>query len=177
MRCSGWSSLAISVCSGLLLTPSAAAHVVPTPSFLTGGGVSTLTLEAPNEREAPMTGLRVTVPERFRIASARSSGPWRASVSGRVATWRGGRLQARRTERFTLDVEAPDEAGSVDLAAAQLYPGGDVVRWTVPVTVVPGNEPSQNLEAALVAGVIGILGMTAVALFIWQRRVKPLQER
>jgi uncharacterized protein YcnI len=178
MRCSAWSSLAISVCSGLLFAASAAAHVIAKPSFLTGGRVSTLTLEAPNERDAPMTALRVTVPQGFTIVSARSTGAWAASASGRVVTWRGGRLAGRRLQIFTLELKAPDRAGSVQLDALQLYPDDEVVRWPVSVTVVPGEEPSQNLGAALVAGVIGLLGLTAVAVFLWQRRASPkLQEK
>jgi uncharacterized protein YcnI len=161
-----------------VLAAPAAAHVIAKPSFVKGGRVSTLTLEAPNERNAPMTGLRVTVPEGFTIVSARSTGAWSANASSRVATWRGGRLAGRRIQLFTLELRAPDRPGSVELDARQLYPDGEVVRWPVSVTVVPGEEPSQNLGTALVAGVIGLLGLTAVAVFLWQRRTPPkLQEK
>ena len=51
MRCSGWSSLAISVCSALVLAAPAAAHVVATPGFLPSESSESITFEAPNERD------------------------------------------------------------------------------------------------------------------------------
>ena len=54
MRCSGWSSLAISACSGvaaaLVLAAPAAAHVVATPTFLASKSSESIGFEAPNER-------------------------------------------------------------------------------------------------------------------------------
>jgi uncharacterized protein YcnI len=176
MRCSAWSSLAISVCSALLLAAPAAAHVVAEPSFVTGGSVSTLTFQAPNEREPPMTGLRVTVPQGFSIVQARPVGPWRGRVAGATAIWQGGLLPAKGIASFSLDVKAPARAGSVELDAVQTYPDRQVVRWPVALTVVPGAKPSQNLGAALVAGMLGLLALTALVVFLRQRRLRSVQD-
>ena len=83
MRCSAWSSLVISVCSALVLAVPAAAHVTPTPSFITADGTTSLSLTGPNERDEPMTGLVVTVPDGFRISRAEQGEGW---VSGHGST-------------------------------------------------------------------------------------------
>jgi uncharacterized protein YcnI len=177
MKYSAWSSLAISACSALVLVGQATAHVVATPSFVTGGSTSTLTFAAPNERDVPMTGLAVTVPAGFTIVEARPAGAWHASVGGQTATWRGGRLVPKGTHSFSLDVKARTEAGTVELEAEQTYPDRGTVRWPISLTVVPGAKPSENLGTALVVGVLGLLGLTAAVILLWQRRLKSLQEK
>jgi len=83
MRCSAWSSLAISVCSALVLAVPAAGHITVVPPFVSSAGTATLTLTAPNERDEPMTGLVVTVPDGFRISRAEQGEGW---VSGHGST-------------------------------------------------------------------------------------------
>ena len=66
MRCSGWSSLAISVCSGLAIALSlaapASAHVVAVQPYIATGSTRVLILTSPNERSEPMTGFRLARP-------------------------------------------------------------------------------------------------------------------
>jgi uncharacterized protein YcnI len=177
MRCSGWSSLAILVCSALVLAVPAAAHVYPTPSYVPGGKTSTLALSVPNERDVPMSAVTLTVPEGFRVVGAQPAGGWTAAVTDRSATWSGGELPGRGTANLTVELEAPAEPGSVSLLAEETYPDGGVVRWPVAVTVVPGDEASQNLRAALVVGILGLLVITALALLLRRRRPRSLQEK
>ena len=177
MRCSGWSSLAISVCSALLLAAPAAAHVYPRPSYVEGGRTSTISLSVPNEREAGMTSIEITAPDGFRMIAAQPPAGWTAEVNGRVARWSGAPLPARGSATLTLELRAPAESGDVELTATERFADGGTVTWPVALTVVPGDEPGQHLGAALAAGVIAILGLTAAGLFLWQRRVRSLQER
>jgi hypothetical protein len=59
------------------------------------------------------------------------------------------------------------------LEAEQLYRTGDVVRWPVSLTVIPGSDtPSQNLGLAAVVGLIGLLAVAAVVVFAWRRRAE-----
>ncbi|HLG10048.1 MAG TPA: hypothetical protein VI409_15375 [Gaiellaceae bacterium] len=177
MRCSGWSSLAISVCSGLALAAPAAAHVTVVPPFVSAGDTATLSLTGPNEREAEMTGFAVTVPSEFRIVEARSADSWRSAVQGTTATWQGDSLASGAEATFTLEVEGPVGPGPAVLEAAQLYPGGEIVRWTVALTVTPAAEtPSQNLGWALVTALAGLVVISGIGVAVL-RRTRSLQER
>jgi uncharacterized protein YcnI len=177
MKYSAWSSLAISVCSALVAAGPAYAHVYPAPGYVSGGATSTVTLSVPNERSVAMSALALTVPKGFRIVEARSARGWTAHVSGHTATWTGGRLPGRATASLEVQLQAPAEPGSVSLLAEQRYPDGQVVRWPVSLTVVPGAEASQHLGIALVVGIFGLLAITAVAVFLRQRRFRSLQEK
>jgi hypothetical protein len=176
MRCSAWSSLAISVCSALVFAATAGAHVISMPSYVQGGETSSVLLSVPNERSKPMRAVTITVPRGFRIASARSVAEWNASVQGRTATWSGGALPVAVTAHLTLDLEAPEKPGVVTLLAKESYTDG-AVRWPVTLTVIPGKEASQNLGAALVVGILGLLAITGLALLFGRRRTRSLQEK
>jgi uncharacterized protein YcnI len=90
MKCSGWSSLAISVCRGearlalgtasafvsLALVSVASGHVFPTPQFLPSQGTESVTLDVPNERDVPMTGFVVNAPPGLEIEHAHPADGW-----------------------------------------------------------------------------------------------------
>jgi uncharacterized protein YcnI len=177
MRCSGWSSLAISVCSALLLAGPAAAHVTVVPPFVPANGTDIVSLTGPNEREEPMTGFEVSVPSEFRIVHAHAADGWDESVQGSTATWIGGSLAPGAETTFRLELEAPSAPGPGSLEAVQRYPGGDVVTWDVGLTVTPeSGSSSQNLGWALVTALIGVAVIAAVGVALL-RRTRSLQER
>jgi len=180
MRCSGWSSLAISACSALLLASAASAHVVPGPTFLSTGESATLALSGPNERDEEMTSFSVTVPGGLEIVRAHPAPGWVAGVEGAAATWTGGSLAPGDEATFELELEVLAEPGLVELEAVQGYPGGEVVRWPVRVTILPAaaSSPSRSLGWALTAGLAGLLAVGGVAALAWRRRrTRALQER
>ena len=49
--------------------------------------------------------------------------------------------------------------------------------WPVTLVVVPADEPSEQLGVALVVGLVGLLGLTIGAAFLWRRTSRPLQEK
>jgi hypothetical protein len=173
MRCSGWSSLAISVSSaiGLLLAPSAAAHVVAAPAFVASGSSGSVTFSGANERDVPMTAFALTVPAGLEIAHAHELEGWDETVDGSTATWRGGPLAPTEEIAFGITLDADVEPGVVELQAVQRYPDGGEVSWPVALTITPAEEsPSQNLALAGVVGLIGLLLVVAVAMLAWRRR-------
>ena len=177
MRCSGWSSLAISVCSALALAAPAAAHITAVPPFIAANDSATVSLSGPNERDVAMTGLGVTVPSEFRIVHAHPADGWESSVRGSTAIWTEGSLAPRAEATFKLELEAPAEPGPATIEIAQRYPGGDVVTWGVGLTVTPASEaPSQNLGWALVTALVGLIVLAAVGV-AFVRRTRSLQER
>lgn len=158
---------------------TALAHVLPQPQFVVAGGVSTLSLAGPNERDAQMTGLSVTVPEGLRIVAARDVGAWRATVDERSAIWTGGSLAPMAEASFELELDVSAEPGTLVLETTQLYPDGQAVPWPVSVTVLPapGEAPGQNLGWALAAGGAGLVVTAGLAVLAWRRRSRSLQER
>jgi uncharacterized protein YcnI len=178
MKCSGWSSLAISVCSALVLAGSASGHVLPTPHFLPSQSTESVTLDVPNERDAPMTGFVVNAPAGLEIEHAHPADGWEEEFDDSSARWTGGPLAALTTTRFGISLRAEKEPGAFMLEAELLYDDDGVVRWQVPMTVTPAEEgASQNLALAAVVGLIGILVVGAVAMLAWRRREPPLQEK
>ncbi len=182
MRCSAWSSLAISACSALVFAAPAAAHVTASPPWLSANGVTTVHLTGPNERDEPVTALEVTVPPGFRIVGAEPFDDWITEATEITATWRGGSLDPNDEATFTLDIEAPAKTGAIELEAVQRYPGGDKVTWPIELTVIPGHvfETEQlgdsMLLVVLVAFVLGLFvaGVTFLLIRLIRR---SLQER
>jgi len=171
MRCSGWSSLAISVCSALLLAGTAAAHVVATPAYLPSGSSESITFSAPNERDAPMTAFSVTVPAGLEIVHAHEVEHWDEGVDGSTATWLGGPLAPNEEASFGMTLKADAEPGVVELQAQQRYTDGGVVSWPVSLTITPATEsPSQNLAMAGVVALIGVLAAVAITMLARRRR-------
>jgi uncharacterized protein YcnI len=178
MRCSGWSSLAISVCSALLLVGSASAHVFPTPQFLPSQSTESVTLDVPNEREQPMTGFVVKAPAGLEIEHAHPADGWEEEFDAASARWTGGPLAGLTTTKFGISLNAATDPGEAVLETELLYGDGGVVRWPVPITVLPAEEgSSQNLALAAVVGLIGLLVVGAVAMLAWRRGSRPLQEK
>src|SRR5262245_26931930 len=175
MRCSGWSSLAISACSGiaaaLVLAAPAAAHVVATPPFLASKSSGSIAFEAPNERSDPMTSFTLSAPDGIVIEHAHPADGWVGTVEDGAATWTGGSLVAGQTTDFRATLRADTEPGVVTLTATQSYDSGAVVEWPVTLTVTPAAEsPSENFAVAGVVGLIGVLVVIAIALLARRRR-------
>ena len=173
MRCSGWSSLAISVSSAVALAipGSAAAHIVATPPFFASGSSESISFTGPNERDDPMTAFAMTVPPGIEIAHAHEVEGWDESVEGSTATWLGGPLAPDGELAFGMTLEADAEPGVVELQAEQRYPGGEVVSWPVALTITPADDSaSQNLALAGVVGLIGTLVVAAIGMLAWRRR-------
>ena len=179
MRCSGWSSLAISVCSALFFVGTAAAHVVATPAFIPSGSSESITFSAPNERDARMIAFAVTAPAGLEIEHAHEIEFWDEGVDGSTATWLGGPLAPNEEIGFGMTLHADAEPGVVELQAQQRYADGGIVTWPVALTITPATEsPSQNLALAGVVALIGVLAVVAVAMLAWRRRSSgALQEK
>jgi uncharacterized protein YcnI len=174
MRCSGWSSLAISACSALgalVLAAPAAAHVVAAPTFLASKSAESITFEAPNERSDPMTSFTLVPPDGIEIEHAHPADGWDETIEDGAATWTGGSLAARAIAHFGATLKADTGPGTVTLTARQGYDSGAVVEWSVPLLVTPAEaSPSENLALAGIVGLLGVLVVVAVALLAWRRR-------
>jgi uncharacterized protein YcnI len=145
--------------------------VVATPAYLPSESSESITFEAPNERAAPMTEFTVTAPPGLVIHHANPVTGWTGVADGTSATWTGGSLPPKQTERFAILLKADVDPGLVQLDAKQLYDDGNVVSWPVQITVLPAAEsPRQNLALAGVVALIGLLMVVAIAMLAWRRR-------
>ena len=175
-----WSLIPLGALSALALAfpHEASAHVVATPPFVAANGTATVSLSTPNERSAPMTGFRVTVPSGFVIEHAHPAAGWESGLEQSTATWTGGSLPGGGITEFAVQLKTPSEPAPVELTAELLYTGGDVVRWQVPLTVTPPEEtPSENLALAAIVGLVGLVALAGVIALTWWRRRRSLQEK
>jgi hypothetical protein len=154
----------------------AGAHLTPEPSFVAAGSEQQLLLTVHNDRDATMTGFRLTVPEGFRILAAGGDEDWSEAVEGARATWTGGALEPLEPVVFEVDVAvAALEPGTVELRGDQLYADGESISWPVPMTVVPpgGSTTGDVAITGTAIGILAILGALVFASFglvFWQRR-------
>ena len=175
MRCSAWSSRAISVCSALAVAlvaaGAASAHVIASPTFIPSEGTERISFSGPNERARPMTAFTVTAPTGLEIEHAHPVSGWTEQWSASKASWTGGSLAPRADVTFGVTFKATAKPGVLNVQAQQRYPDGGIVSWPVPLTVVPPEQsPSQNLALAGVVGLIGVLTVVAIGMLAWRRR-------
>lgn len=166
----------------LALPAGALAHVTLSPPFVEAGVATRVALETPNERPPhATTSLVVEAPVGVELAEA---GPppagWSVVVSGRRARWTGGRIEGERTVSFPLLVTARTRAGLQSLRVTQDYEDGETVSWETSLTVLPAAgdaAPSQRLDRALAAGVVGVVVIAASLVLLRLARRRSLQER
>ena len=169
--------------SALLLAQPAAAHLTAEPAFLAAASSEQILLTVHNDRDATMTGFRLTVPDGFRIAAAGGDESWNGTVDGRSASWTGGSLAAFRPTTLEVELEAAGAMpGPVVFRGDQLYADDETVSWPVTLTVVPaGSNPGDDAVSATAIVILVVLGLLVVGTFglvFWQRRRDPrLQER
>jgi hypothetical protein len=176
MRFSAWSSLAISVCSGLALFVAgpASAHVIAMPTYVPSRSSQVIVFSGPNERQKTMTTFRLDAPTGLEIEHAHPVDGWTEKFTTATATWTGGSLAPRADVPFRLTLKATAQPGILNVKAEQRYPDGGIVSWSVPITVVPAEEsPSQNFAMAGVVGLIGVLIVIVLAMLAWRRRSLP----
>jgi LPXTG-motif cell wall-anchored protein len=170
--------------TGLLLAGPAAAHLTAEPAFLAVGSTQRIALTVHNDRDATMTGFRLTVPEGFRIRAAGGDESWTNIVEGATSSWTGGSLAAFRPTTLEVDLEAAGVApGPVVLRGDQLYADEGTVSWPVTLTVVPagsgtGGDDAVGGTAIVILVGLGLLVVGTFALVFWRRRRDArLQER
>lgn len=164
----------------LLAAPGALGHATVSPAFLASGEEGELRLEAPNERDEPMTALAVRLPAGLEAAAGQPETPgWQLEADGPRVVWTGGPAAGGEVVLFRLRARASGEPGPVTIEVEQRYASGAVVRWSPPFTVLPaaGDAPRQYLGRALVAAAAGLVvvgGSLVVARRL--RRRRPAKE-
>ena len=181
MRCSGWSSLAISACSALVsalvLAAPAAAHLSVNPAQVRAGALVDLVLSVPNAEDARgVDQVTVRVPAAFQLDDAEAKAGWTQSRAGRAITWRGGPIPRGQFARFGIRGTAPARAGTVffNVLAGDRTGTSSTYRVGLEVTAhaLEDNGARSLGTAALVAALVAIvlsLAALFVGLYLWLR--------
>jgi hypothetical protein len=181
MRFSGWSSLAISVCSALIFAAPAGAHLSINPDTVRAGEIVDLVFSVPNAADTiGIDRVTIDVPEEFVLDDGEAITGWTQSRTGQTLTWTGGNIPLREFARFTIRGFAPPQAGTVLFNVLVADRTGTSLTYRVGIQVVshgPRDNGARSLgKAALVIAVIGAglaLAAMFVALYVWLRPPPP----
>ena len=162
-----------------VFVPAAAAHVTAQPAFVAVGVEATVSFDAPNERDRPMTALEVIAPEGVELLAADAPRGWRGQVRGGRASFTGGSLPTGATLLFPVRVRASGEPRAAVFRATQHFDDGATVRWETPLTLLPGSaadKPDEHPARALLAAVVGVAVIAVSLLLLRRLRRRTLQE-
>lgn len=131
-------SLAVIAVVFLANSNIALAHVVVKPNQVGIGSFQTFTTGVPNEKDLPVTGLKLLIPENLASVSPNVKPGWTVSIKktgeGEEAkvteiSWTGGSIPAGQRDDFLFSAKSPSEAGVIVWKAYQTYQDGTVVGW------------------------------------------------
>ncbi len=113
---------------------SAFAHVVVSPSEALTGEYETFTTSVPNEKDIPVTGIRLVIPDTIELVTPTVKQGWEIQTkkNGEKVTeisWTGGSIAPELRDEFTFSAHLSSSAGDINWKAYQTYQDGSVVAW------------------------------------------------
>jgi uncharacterized protein YcnI len=147
------SRVAVSAVTALVLVVAspglAFAHVVISPNKALTGAYETFTTSVPNEKDIPVTGIRLVIPDSIESVTPTVKPGWEIHTkkSGdRVSEiiWTGGTIPAELRDTFTFSAHLPSKTGDIDWKAYQTYQDGSVVSWDQKPTDDHGHESEDE---------------------------------
>lgn len=169
-------ALALAAIAALAFPASAAAHVLLSPNTVAPHSFMLYTVLSPNERDSPLTGLSLTIPESLEVDAVADTPGFTESEltdqSHRIVglRWSGGRVAPGKLALFHFTGSVGD-AGTIHLTGLQTFANGTTEVWRTPQIVVgaaAGSSGSDTLARALSAVAV-VLAATAVVI-AWRRR-------
>jgi hypothetical protein len=185
MRCSGWSSRAISACSAaaaaLALAAPAGAHVSIAPKAVAVDSDVDLVFSVPNEADAAgVVRVTIGIPSDFELDDAEAKEGWTQSRTGQAITWAGGRIPQHQFARFAIRGTAPARAETVLFNVLVGSRGGETTTYRIPIEVKKGaandlGARTLGKAALIVAVAAAALALAAgfLALYVWLRPPPP----
>jgi uncharacterized protein YcnI len=177
MRCSGWSSLAISACSALVFAGAASAHLSLDPPKVQKGAPVDLTFSVPNEADAVgIDHVTLGIPSDFDLDDAEAKPGWSQSRTGQAITWSGGNIQKGQYATFSIRGTAPDKVETVLFNVLVGDRTGKSITYRVGLDVAEhGSEDTgarslgkAALLVAIAAAALALIGLF-VGLYVWLR--------
>ncbi len=130
------------------------AHVVVKPDTVGIASYQTYTVGVPNEKEVPVTGLRLIIPEGLQSVTPNVKQGWTITLkkeeSGEDSkvteiSWTGGAIPPGQRDDFLFSAKAPVQETTLQWKAYQTYKDGTIVSWDqAPVT----NQTDEEREEA-----------------------------
>lgn len=114
------------------------AHVVVKPSEVTTADFQTFSVSVPNEKDQPVTALKLVIPGGLKYVTPTQKSGWaieeQKSGTGETATvtaisWTGGSIGVGLRDDFTFSAKTPDTPTQLQWKAYQTYADGTVVAW------------------------------------------------
>ena len=181
MRCSGWSSLAISVCSALVFTGVATAHLSIDPAKVTKGELVDLVFSVPNIGDTIGTDhVTLGIPQDFELDDVEAKPGWTQSRTGQAVTWSGGLIPKGTFARFSIRGTAPAKSETVLFNVLVGDRTGKSITYRVGLDVTSTADQDRGArslgKAALVVAIIAAaLALTALfaGLYLWLRPPPP----
>jgi uncharacterized protein YcnI len=137
-------SFLIPIVSLFVFVRPAFAHVVVKPNEVGVAAYQTFTVGVPNEKEVPVTGLKLSIPEGLKSVTPNVKPGWNIKVvitgegeNAKVTeiNWTGGSIPSSQRDEFLFSAQVPASETTVSWKAYQTYKDGSVVSWDqAPVT-------------------------------------------
>jgi len=173
-------SCALACALSLVIVPSAAAHVIFSPTAARPGEVVRIALTTPNERDdTAVVGLDVEAPAGITLDQAETKLGWTAHVGPTRISWRGGRIPAGQFTIFSLTLTG-EQTGTFPLRMRELFADGSSAAYVQPFLVRAGEAATPGRDsgardlgkAALflaIAAVVLAAGAGFLGLWLWLR--------
>jgi uncharacterized protein YcnI len=170
-------ALALAAIAALAFPASAAAHVLLSPNTAAPHSFMLYTVLSPNERDSPLTGLSLTIPESLEVDAVADTPGFTESEltdqSHRIVglRWSGGRVAPGKLALFHFTGTVGD-AGTIHLTGLQTFANGTTGVWRTPQIVVAaaaGSGSSSDILARALSAIAVVLAAIAVVI-AWRRR-------
>jgi uncharacterized protein YcnI len=177
MRFSAWSLRVISVCSALVLVPSAWPHLSVSPTRVGVGQAVDLTFGAANEDDdLGVDHVTLTVPDGFDLDDAEAKPGWTQSKAGSSITWSGGRIPKGEYATFGIRGTAPSTPGTLTFNVLVGDRTGKSITYQVGLDVVRSTTRDDGarslgkgaIAVALAAAALGLIALF-VGIYVWLR--------
>ncbi|MFI5240566.1 MAG: DUF1775 domain-containing protein [Candidatus Saccharimonadia bacterium] len=175
----------------LFLPGIASAHVIVTPSAATVAQELVFSISVPNERNTPVSEIRLDIPNGVTSVLPTSNIGWNITTKtdqqGNISEidWKGGQIPVGERLDFSFGAQVPAVAGVLDWKAYQTYADGTVISWDqkpagsddstgvlgpYSTTSVINTVSHTSFNLAYFTLVIAVLGVLLGLVAIWRSR-------
>lgn len=168
---------------------SADAHVLIRPDRAPTETLTLFTVLSPDEKQIPLTGLRLTIPPSLVVSSVADTAGYRTQIVRDqnfrtvAIAWTGGRTAPTHLALFQFAALTPTRPTSVRLSGLQTFSDGSTKLWpkvSISVARAPAAAGSDTTTtrtevfAALAVAAIALIGSgMALAIALRRRSVRP----
>lgn len=121
--------LVLGVVLTLIASSVAWAHTTVSPGQAAAGGSQTYTVNAPGEKDVPIVGGGVEVPDGFEVTEVPRTPGWESEMEDGSLVWKGGKIAGGEEQEFTFVARAPQEPGEYKFSTSDTYEDGSVSEW------------------------------------------------